>query len=327
MQADYSKLIDAETWTFIRRIDAFYPPEAINWPIERNREVYGRMCREFHAGMPAGVSALTTAIIHPDRTVPIRVYSNEGADVDATVLYFHGGGFMLGGLDSHDDICAEICAKTALTVVSVDYRLAPEHIGTAAFDDALAAYDWAHATFDRPLVLVGESAGGTIAACLAGHLSDRVPAPIGQVLIYPLLNSVNEGPSYVVHAFAPLLCAADVAFYRTLRGANTENDPLFTPLACGSFAGLPPTIVFAAQCDPLASDGDIYCERIVAAGGIARAEQAPGLPHGYLRARIASQRARRAFARITGSIAALARGTGFHDNQQTRTGSAFRQPI
>ncbi|MEK1890407.1 MAG: alpha/beta hydrolase [Phyllobacterium sp.] len=325
MQPDYSQLIDAETWAFIRRINAFYPPEAIHWPIERNREVYGRMCRQFHAAMPVGISVLTTAIILPDRMVPIRVYTSEGGDAAAAVLYFHGGGFILGGLDSHDDICGEICAKTAMTVVSVDYRLAPEHVGTAAFDDALTAHDWAHATFQLPLVLVGESAGGTIAACLAGFLSDRGQAPKGQVLIYPLLSGVNEGPSYDAHAFAPLLSAADVEYYRSVRGKNTEEDPLFTPLARASFSGLPPTGVFAAQCDPLASDGDIYCKQIVAAGGIAWAEQAPGLPHGYLRARTTSTRAQQAFDRIATSIATLGREARHHDYQHNRIDSAFRQ--
>ena len=321
MQADYSKLIDEETWAFIRRINSFYPPEAITWPIDRNREVYGRMCREFHAQMPASVCASTGAIELPDRAVPLRIYTRQSVNAVATVLYFHGGGFILGGLDSHDGICAEICAGTGLTVVSVDYRLAPEHVGTAAFDDALAAYAWVHENRGRPIVLAGESAGATIAACLAANVPHGVPAPIGQVLIYPMLNGVNEGPSYRAHAFAPLLSADDVAYYRTVRGADTVDDPRFTPLACPSFADLPATSVFAAQCDPLASDGDIYCKRILAAGGLASFEQAPGLPHGYLRARTTSQRARQAFDRITKSIAALSRGE-MHENQQFRSESA-----
>lgn len=325
MQTDYSKLIDRETWDFIRRIDTYYPPDAVTWPIERNRAVYGRMCREFHAGTPAGVSVSTTGIALSDRTVPIRIYRMENGDIGPTVLYFHGGGFILGGLDSHDDICAEICARTGLTLVSVDYRLAPEHIGTAAFDDALAAFVWTSETFGRRIVLVGESAGGTIAACLAANLPDDMPAPTGQVLIYPLLNGESDGPSYTTHAFAPLLCADDVTFYRRVRGANTENDPRFTPLACTSFATLPPTIVFTAQCDPIASDGDLYCERILAAGGNARLVKAAGLPHGFLRARTTSQRARRAFDRVTRSIAAISRRP-IHEISSPRTVSASGNP-
>ncbi|MEP7456649.1 alpha/beta hydrolase [Phyllobacterium sp. SB3] len=310
MQPDYSNLIDSETWSFIDRINAFYPPEAAGWPMERNRNVYDRMCREFHAGIPAGVAIETSAIDLADRSLPIRIYANGEPAGSAVVLYFHGGGFILGGLDSHDDICAEICDRTALTVISVDYRLAPDHRGTAAFDDAVCAYEWTAARYAQPVLLVGESAGGTLAACIAGHVTKHSQPPCGQVLIYPLLSGANEGDSYIRHRHAPLLSADDVVFYRSLRGnvADMADDELYTPLACTNFASLPPTAIFTAECDPLASDGDIYCQRLLQAGRPAAVVEAKGLPHGYLRARTSSSRAAAAFASIVQSVTALGLG-------------------
>ena len=104
--ADYDKLIDAETWAFIRRTDAWYPPDAVTRTISEQRNVYNAMCREFFAGYPDGVSAETKSIDLPDRSIPIRIYRTAAPEAGAMVLYFHGGGFVIGGLESHDDVCA-----------------------------------------------------------------------------------------------------------------------------------------------------------------------------------------------------------------------------
>ena len=135
---DYRKLIDAETWAFIERTNAYYPPDTTGYTIAEQRAVYDRMCREFFAGYPAGVTADTFSIDTPTHSIPVRLYRRHEPDASALVLYFHGGIFVLGGLDSHDDICAELCARTGYDVVSVDYRLAPEHPHPAAFDDAMS---------------------------------------------------------------------------------------------------------------------------------------------------------------------------------------------
>jgi acetyl esterase len=310
MAPDYRKLLDGETWAFIDRINAFYPPEAIDWPIDRNREVYDRMSRAFHAGRPAGVGVETTAIATPTHRIPVRIYRSATPDPAATVLYFHGGGFILGGLDSHDDIAAELCAGTGYAVVSVDYRLAPEHIGTAAFNDAMTALEWAISTFGRPVVLVGESAGGNLAACVAHNARGHAQAPVGQVLIYPSLGGDMTKGSYITHAEAPLLTTSDLQFYAHVRagGADSSNDPRYTPLVASDFADLPPTVIVTAECDPLSSDGETYRDRIVEAGGRAHWQEEQGLVHGYLRARHMSGRAGRSFARMVEAVAALGKG-------------------
>lgn len=307
---DYTKLIDAETWAFIERTNSYYPPDTIDYTIAQQREIYDRMCREFFAGYPEGVSAETTAIAAPGRDVPIRIYRRTGKEPEAVVLYFHGGGFILGGLDSHDDVCAELCGRTGYEVVSVDYRLAPEHRHPAAFDDAMAAFEWVVDRYSQPIVLAGDSAGGNIAAAVSHATRGHRRHPVGQLLIYPGLGGDRTRGSYVAHAEAPMLTMRDLEFYKDIRtgGEDRTGDITLSPLADADFANLPATVVITAECDPLSSDGEAYGERIVAAGGNAFWFEEPGLVHGYLRARHTVGRARDSFTRIVDAVAVLGRG-------------------
>jgi len=306
----YEELIDGETWAYIDQVNAWYPPETISLTIEGQRRVYDAMCRAFHSGYPAGVGTRDSLIETSDRSIPIRRYRAEGKTRQPTVVYYHGGGFVLGGLDSHDDICAELCAGTGYDVISVDYKLAPEHVHPAAFDDARAAFDWVAAKDDLPVVLCGESAGGNLAAAVA-HATRcyRRPA-IGQVLIYPGLGGDMSGRSYVEHGEAPMLTLRDIEFYRDIRTGNRDlaDDPTLAPLRDMDFSGLPPTVVFTAECDPVSSDGEAYRDRVIAAGGRAWWYEEPRLVHSYLRARKTVGRAREGFARIVAAVAALGKG-------------------
>ncbi|MER9593435.1 alpha/beta hydrolase [Mesorhizobium sp. M0244] len=303
---DYKKLIDAETWAFIERTNSYYPPDTIDYTIDQQREIYDRMCREFSAGYPQGVTAETTAIAIPWH-IPIRIYRTPAPDAAAMVLYFHGGGFILGGLDSHDDLCAELCARTGYEIVSIDYRLAPEHLHPAAFDDAVSAFEWASTTYKRPILLCGDSAGGNLAASVSHATRGHARKPIGQILVYPGLGGDSSTGSYVTHAEAPMLTARDLAFYNDIRtgGEDRTGDLTLSPLADADFANLPPTVVITAECDPLSSDGEAYRDRIVAAGGRAWWLEEPGLVHGYLRARHTVGRARSSFTRIVDAVAVL----------------------
>jgi len=238
------------------------------------------------------------------------VVSAHAPQPAATVLYIHGGGFILGGLDSHDDVCADFCARTGFEVVSVDYRLAPEHLHPAAFDDALHAFEWAAKTYDRPVLLCGDSAGGNLCAAVAHATRGHAKRPIGQVLIYPGLGGDRSRGSYVTHAQAPMLTMRDLEFYKHIRtgGHDRSGDATLAPLADTDFARLPPTVLITAQCDPLSSDGETYRDRIIAAGGRATWVEEPGLVHGYLRARHTVGRARESFTRIVDAVASLGRG-------------------
>ncbi|MER8657097.1 alpha/beta hydrolase [Mesorhizobium sp. M0847] len=304
---DYKTLIDAETWAFIEKTNSYYPPDTINYTIAQQRAIYDRMCREFFAGYPDGVTAETIIAAHD---IPIRIYRSATPGHAAMVLYIHGGGFILGGLDSHDDVCAELCARTGFEVVSIDYRLAPEHLHPAAFDDALHAFEWAASNYDCPILLCGDSAGGNLCAALAHATRSHAKKSIGQVLIYPGLGGDRSQGSYLTHAEAPMLTARDLDFYRDIRtgGLNGTGDITLYPLADADFIGLPPTVLITAQCDPLSSDGEAYRDRVLAAGGHAAWFEEPGLVHGYLRARHTVGRARASFNRIVEAVSVLGKG-------------------
>ncbi len=305
---DYDQLIDAETWAFIKETANYYPDDAVGLSIQEQRQVYDTMCRAFHQGYPDGVVVED----HDADGVPVRVYS--AGEPTVTVVYFHGGGFVVGGLESHDDVCAEIHANTGYRVVAVDYRLAPEHKHPAAFDDSWTATQWVAQQFEGALVLCGDSAGGTLAAAVAHHARGRMDRVVGQVLIYPGLGGDLNAGSFIEHANAPMLTRDDILFYESVRhgGAAPQGDYTYRPLDDTDFAGLPPTVVYCAQCDPIADGGRIYVDQIQAAGGRAEWVLEPGLVHGYLRGRSTVARARSSFDRIVLSIEALGQGLWPH---------------
>ncbi len=306
---DYERLIDEETWAFIRRTAESYPEDAVGLPIQDQRRVYDQMCRKFRQPRPAVVGTRDVSA----NGVGMRVYSC--GQPTRTVVYMHGGGFVVGGLDSHDDVCAELCAQTGYRVVAVDYRLCPEHVHPAQFQDCWDAVTWAAENFGDPIVLAGDSAGGNLAAAVAHYARGRLQGILGQVLIYPGLGGDPDQGSYLEHAHAPMLTREEILFYQQVRcGAPApESDPTYAPLHDTDFSGLPPTVVVTADCDPLRDDGSEYCARITAAGGQAHWVNEPGLVHGYLRARNSVTRAADSFERISVAIEALGQGSWHYD--------------
>ncbi len=296
---DYQTLIDAPTWAFIQKTNASYPENTATLSIADQRAIYDRMCAAFDTPYPPGV----TSHDQPIADVPSRIYPGK----EPTVLYLHGGGFVVGGLHSHDGVCADIRGATGLTVVSANYRLSPEHKHPAAFDDACAV---ARALVAQgPLILVGDSAGGNLAAAVCHALRGH-PQIKGQVLIYPGLGGDLNTGSALTHANAPMLTRDDVLFYKDIRhdGPAPDADPTVSPLQDTDFTGLPPTLAIAAECDPLADDAPAYAAQITKAGGRAHSLTEPGLVHGYLRARQSVPRAAASFQRITDTITAFAQG-------------------
>jgi acetyl esterase len=296
---NYGAIIDAATWGFIRASEAEYPPDTASLTVADQRAIYDRLCRAFHQGYPPGV----TAEDRPIAGVPCRIYAGSAP----ALLYLHGGGFVVGGLDSHDDVCAEICGITGLTVVAADYRLSPEHLHPAAFDDACAVARALGA--EGPILLAGDSAGANLAAAAAHALRHEI-ALLGQVLIYPGLGGDLNRGSYLTHAQAPMLTRDDVLYYRDIRHGHEppSGDPTVSPLQDRDFTHLPPSVTFGAECDPLCDDARTYAEAITRAGGRAHFILEPGLVHGFLRARAMVPRAAAAFTRITTALSALARG-------------------
>ncbi|WP_176082797.1 alpha/beta hydrolase [Martelella sp. HB161492] len=292
---DYRAILDQDVVAFIDKTLSFYSADLAADDWQGQRAAYDRMAAHFHAGRPAGLAVSDGRIAD----VPVRIYGEETATV---IVYVHGGGFVLGGLDSHDDVCAEIAAATQRRVVSVDYRLSPEHRHPAAYDDLLAVVKSLVETCD--VVLCGDSAGASLCACLCGCWHDaRI---IGQFLIYPALGFAPEGGSFERHAHAPLLSRDEVEAYGAVRGGE-RDDPRATASA-GDLARLPPTFIFPAECDPLHDDALRYAEAAAKCGTDITVETSAGLVHGWLRARHESTRAARTFAGIAGKIAAFCAG-------------------
>ena len=283
---DYAALLDEEVKAFLSKVAAFYPDDAVNLSIADQRRLYDAMSAAFDAGRPAGLVVEDCAFAG----VSCRVYGP--AAPRGTLLYCHGGGFVVGGLDSHDSICAELSIAAHLRVVAVDYRLSPEHPHPADFEDALRVFDVLAGSADGPLVLAGDSAGGNLVAAVA-HARRGTGRLKGQLLIYPGLGGGPDLPSYKTHAHAPGLSTRDMAYYMAMRagGEDKANDPTFAPLKDRDFSGLPPTVVITAECDPLSSDGDAYVSALRAAQVPALWVEEKGLVHAYLRARHMSAKA------------------------------------
>ena len=225
------------------------------------------------------------------------------------IICFHGGGFVLGNFDSHDDICAEICAGTGYELVSVAYRLAPEHPHPAMFEDALLTTGVLLKNNDLPVILCGDSAGGNLAAAVAHAIRTETKSVIGQLLIYPSLGPNTGKGSYRRHAVAPMLTSKDIKFYLKSRcGRKVEDipqDKTIFPLLDDDFSNLPPTVIITADCDPLSDDGKNYTNLVKAAGGRALWINEVGLVHGFLRARREVECASSSFTRMINLLVML----------------------
>lgn len=290
------RVTDPEILRFIAETEAAYPAEANSASAQENRRHYDAMCAVFRSPRPEGIIVTDEALAG----VPIRRYRPRGA-AGPFLLYLHGGGYVVGSLDSHDDVCAEIAQATGAELVAVDYRLAPEHLYPAQLDDVETV--WRAESARRPGIVLGDSAGGALSAALCLRMRRKGgPMPLAQCLIYPGLGGDMSAPSYAENAEAPLLRTADIAHYAgVLTGGDTslrETDPELSPLRAAGFEGLPPALVVTADVDPLRDDGPAYVDRLAAAGVEASWRNEPQLVHGYLRARHRSTRAGQSFEAI-----------------------------
>ncbi len=240
--------------------------------------------------------------------VPVRVYRPGGAGGALPgIVYLHGGGFMLGDLDSSDSNAWGFAQEAGAVVVSVDYRLTPEHPYPAAFDDGYAVLTWLAANADElgidagRIAVVGDSAGGNLAAALCLAARDRGGPPIAaQALIYMSAGTEQDSASYVEHADGPGLTTASTMKYRELYlpGARDTRDHYARPIVAESHAGLPPAWVHSAEIDPIRDDGRAYAARLALSGSAVTYREARGMIHGFLRARFSGSAATAEFDAI-----------------------------
>ncbi len=316
----YDNLVDPSIWAYIEELNLSAVSGSGTQNIAQERETYGRLAEIFQMPRSENVQVSDQKIDH----VAVRVYS-IGAPT-RTILFCHGGGFVLGNLDTHDDICAELCEKTGFRVVAVDYRLAPEHQHPAQFDDAWKVACWVSETYPGGMVLVGDSAGGALCACIAHRARGVLPEILGQVLIYPVLGDDTMGQeSYRQHAQAPLLSVEDMLYYNKVRSTAgmPVGDATYLPLYDTDFKDLPPTVLFSADVDPLRDDCELYQDQLHKTGVKVHWVNEPGLVHSYLRARHIAPLAGQSFERIALAIEMLGEEHWAWDSQKSDPNQMF----
>jgi acetyl esterase len=230
----------------------------------------------------------------PAGRIPLRLYRGNGADKgkpQSALIYFHGGGWVIGDLDTHDQVCRALANATPCVVVSVDYRLAPEHKFPAAAEDAIAATRWIGANAQRlgidaaRLAVGGDSAGGNLAAVVSLDARDRgAPRLAFQLLIYPATDMRMGWPSLERHAEQLPLTRAGMHWFvdHYLTKADDRTDWRASPLLARSFAGLPPALVITAGFDPLSDEGQAYADALRKAGVAVTRERFEGQVHGFV---------------------------------------------
>lgn len=287
---------------FHKRCEEFYPADAVDAPIEQQRKWYDALCAEFDAPLPEGLTRHDEMV--GDR-IPIRRYRPADIATQTRVFYIHGGGFVVGSLESHDAICAEIAHAARAELVSIDYRLAPEHVWPAAFDDCFEVLTRLLAD-GRPLVIVGDSAGGNLAAGIVLKAkAEAITGIVGQVLIYPGLGGDLTSGSYAEMAEAPGLSTTDVLYYREVLKAPPEN-AFAHPLKAADLSGVPSAYITSAHFDPLRDDAAVYAQRLIAAGVNVTYRDEPQMIHAWLRARHMSEGARQGFLHLCRAVSVLA---------------------
>jgi acetyl esterase len=234
-----------------------------------------------------------SSFVGPGGPVKLRIYRPHSAQpVLPALLYFHGGGWSAGDLDTHDHMCRHLAFAGDLVVIAVDYRLAPEHRFPAPLDDCLAAWRWACAAaaglgIDAARIAVGgDSAGGNLAAALTLLLRDAAAAlPAFQLLIYPAVDFTAHNASLRDNATGYLLTRAAMEMFADwyLADRALRADPLASPLLAASHRGLPPGLVQTAEFDPLRDEGAAYAETLQAAGVAVAHRLYPGMLHGFAR--------------------------------------------
>ena len=209
--------------------------------------------------------------------VPVRIYHPASSQTQAqlpALVYIHGGGWTIGDLDTHDVLCRSLCLQADVVVISVDYRMGPEHKFPAAFDDCVAAFQWTVQNANRlgidtkRIAMGGDSAGGNLTAAACLQLRDHPVQPAFQLLIYPATIMWQDTPSYHANGQGYMLTKDSIAYYTEnyLRDRNDAKDWRASPQWADSHAGLPPAFVMTAGYDPLRDEGLMYADALSKAG-------------------------------------------------------------
>jgi len=241
---------------------------------------------------PPEVAAVEDRVIPgPAGDLPVRIYTPDAPAPRPVMAFFHGGGFVICSVETHDGLARRLANATGAVVVSVEYRLAPDARCPAAAEDCYAATQWAHdhaATLGADsgrLIVAGDSAGGNLAAVVTLMARERGAPPIAhQVLVYPVIDAACDAPSYTENAEGYFLSAAGMHWfwdqYLGLDGDGTHHHA--SPIRASDFSGLPPAVVITAEFDPLRDEGEAYAEALRAAGVPVTMQRYDGMIHGFV---------------------------------------------
>jgi acetyl esterase len=264
-------------------------------PIAEVRRAFRNLWTPGITGAPEKIGRIEDLVIPgADTPIPARLYAPDASKPHPVMLYFHGGGYVKGGIEESDAFCRNLARVTQHVVVSVDYRLAPEYPFPAALDDAVTATEWvanqavALGGAPGPVAVCGESAGGNLAAvtCLQLRSQPRVAIRY-QVLLQPVLDFTLSFPSVAMPPTECLVPREDLAwYYRTYRSDRCDaRDPRVSPIFVQDLSGLPPALIVAAEYDTLRDEAQAYAEHLTAARVAARYICASGMVHGFLQMR------------------------------------------
>ncbi len=266
----------------------------LDMPIEESRRRLAEKAASVSGPPIEMASVKDTKATARGLSVPVRIYTPEGAGPFPVVLFYHGGGWVQGNVDTHDWPCRAIADRSRAIVVSVDYRLAPEHPYPAAVDDAYAALVWVKANGKllnadpSKIAVAGDSAGGNLAAAMCLMARDRRgPAIAFQALIYPGLDSAHlDTDSYRFFGTGYMLNKANIERFIAMYLPDKRDriSPYASPLLARSHANLPPALVITAGFDVLRDEGEAYVKKLNDAGVRARASRYPGVIHAFVSA-------------------------------------------
>ncbi len=247
----------------------------------------------------------------PDGDIPIRLYYPADDAPFATLVYFHGGGWVIGDLDTHHGFCHALAKSSGCLVVAVDYRLAPEHRYPAAVEDAYAATQWIaenseliQADPDR-LAVCGDSAGGHLAAVVSLMARDRKGPRIDlQVLIYPITDCSFDTPSYEENREGYMLTRDLMKWFwnHFINDESEADDPYVSPLRAKNLCDLPPALILTAGYDPLRDEGEAYGRRLQEAGVNVTLSRYPGMIHAFIRMTAVLDKANDALDEVAGAL-------------------------
>lgn len=239
--------------------------------------------------------------------IPVRIYRNSDVTNQPVIIYFHGGGFVFYSIDSHDNVTRRLCVMNQCTVISVDYRLAPEHTFPAAHQDAykVIEYVYQHASNlnidNSKLIVAGDSAGANLAACASHHFKNHPNIKLaGQILVYPWLDGKLDTPSIEKYKAGYLLSKDAMVWFQKAYTPKPEDrcNPEVSPIYQDDFKQLPPCFILTAEFDPLKDEGFAYSEKLKEHGNIVWYKDYKALVHGFFNIPFISKEAFRAYEDI-----------------------------